>query len=236
MNIQEYLSHSYNPYSGREEACIVESKSGNYFPGIRIENISFPLTISAVQCAICCCISEGEIPASLYAADSNGNDALYSYWTGEYDLELRPLEEIGDPEAADVLVPETTSAGELLASLLNQSVTTQSDFPVSALVETEEGYISGVNIEHASWEMGLCAERVAIAKALAYGYTNLQSLHVHTKYGEFSSPCGACRQVIMEHMPHHPVVIHHPDKTCSKHYSSDLLPYSFKSESLKKHT
>ncbi len=114
-------------------------------------------------------------------------------------------------------------------------MTPHSHFPVAALLETSDGLLSGVNLEFSAWESGLCAERVAVAKALAYGVKSedISAMHLHTRHGEYSSPCGACRQVIIEHLPSIPVIIHHPDGSTSRHFSSDLLPYSFKSDFLK---
>ncbi len=114
------------------------------------------------------------------------------------------------------------------------AVVEESNFPVSALVETEEGYFSGVNIECSSWNLGLCAERVVITKALTYGAKKLENLHIHSRGGEFSSPCGACRQVIMEHMPDKQIYLHHADGTESVHFAVDLLPHSFRSSTLAK--
>jgi homotetrameric cytidine deaminase len=112
----------------------------------------------------------------------------------------------------------------------------ESNFPVAALLETEKGFFSGVNIECSSWSMGLCAERIAIAKALSFGCQQLKTLHIHTRDGEFSSPCGACRQVLIEHMPKRQIHLYHADHSKSIHFCNDLLPHSFQSSSLKKQT
>lgn len=96
------------------------------------------------------------------------------------------------------------------------------------------GYYEGVNVEVSDWSMGLCAERIAIAKAKADGHSKFESMDVHTLKGEFSSPCGACRQVVTEMMPYHELRLFHADGSLSEHLSADLLPFSFKSSSLKK--
>lgn len=232
MDIQQLYNRSYVPYSGQPETAIVRSTEGNYFPGTRIENVAFPLTISAAQNALFCCLSEGNIPEELMV--SHPGTPLLSYWKKEFNLTITELK-IQDPcdwDVADILLPEATVPMDILVTLLNRARVEESEFPVAALVKTDDGYFSGVNIECTSWNMGLCAERVAISKALTYSEAKITELHVHTRYGEFSSPCGACRQVINEHLPDRRVYLHHADHSQSVHFSNDLLPFSFQSTSL----
>lgn len=235
MDLNQLRQLSYVPYSGRPGIAVAESRSGNFFPGVRIENVSFPLTIPAEQAALYSCLSEGELPQTLYTEEVTS--ANLAYWKEEYDLHIENLTDGTDIDRfKDVVLNGEIKS--LLRSLLNRAVTGNSDFPVSAILEAEEGRISGVNIEGGSWESGLCAERVVLAKAMAHGVNikEIRALHLHTLHGEYSSPCGACRQVIVEHLPRSPVIIHHPDGSVSRHFSSDLLPYSFKSDFLKKKT
>lgn len=230
MDLHLLKKRAYTPYSSHPDIAIVESKSGNLYPGVRVENISFPLTISAAQAAVMICLSEMEEPQTLFV--ENIDNANLDYWENEYSLTLRRLDFAETHHFKTVTF--SSDVDRTLSQLLEKAITIHSDFPVSAVLETNEGLVSGVNIEENAWESGLCAERVAIAKALTYGITDIDTLHIHTRHGEYSSPCGACRQVIIEHMPRHPVCIHHPDGTVSRHFSSDLLPYSFKSDFLKK--
>src|SRR5699024_12516589 len=99
----------------------------------------------------------------------------------------------------NITLPGSSSPLDLLKSLLDRAKVEESNFPVAAIAETKEGFVSGVNIECSAWNMGLCAERIAISKALTYTVSNINALHIHTRFGEFSSPCGACRQIIREH-------------------------------------
>jgi len=70
-----------------------------------------------------------------------------------------------------------------------------SRYQVGAAVLTEDGQIfSGSNIENAAYPSSLCAERVAIFKAVSEGHRKLQAIAVVTKNG--GSPCGGCRQVM----------------------------------------
>lgn len=232
MKLQELESRSYIPYSGQPAAVVVESQTGKLYPGVRIENISFPLTIPAVQCGLVTCLSEGQQPETVYLSSNLSSKSHWDFWKNELTLQSSEAHEI-DGEPTKILQP-TDDINSLLTNLLNRSHSPYSNFPVSALLVTKHGAVSGVNIEFSAWESGLCAERVALAKAIAYGInlSSIKALHLHAQYGEYSSPCGACRQVIIEHLPRIPVFIHHPDESVSRHFSSDLLPYSFKSDFL----
>lgn len=71
-----------------------------------------------------------------------------------------------------------------------------SRYPVGAAVLTESGRIySGCNVENASFGLSICAERVAIFKAVSHGEKRITALCVAAKS---AAPCGACRQVIIE--------------------------------------
>lgn len=230
---QQLEDNAYTPYSGIPRACVVESVSGKYYAGVRIENISFPLTISSVQAACSICLSEGEIPAILYLRDSEYEQV--NIWANEFDLDVTVTEDISGFDFEELHIPnkEQNIPGRL-EKLLDKAVIPNSEFPVSALLFTEKGFFEGVNVEISEWSQGLCAERVALCKARAAGFEKFEQIEIHTRYGEFSSPCGACRQVIIEHLPFNKVRLHHADGTQSEHLTVDLLPFSFKSASLNK--
>lgn len=232
MNINDLYDHNYVPYSKKASVALVNSQSGQWFPGIRVENISYPLSISATQNALFYCLSEGHKPSKLYTDEINAS--MIPSWEKEFEITAHPLDRNNfenisfENPAIDI---DINKKGKL-KELLDKAIVQESDFPVSAIVETEQGYFGGANIECTSWNMGLCAERVAIAKALTFGSKKLMSLEIHTRKGEFSSPCGACRQVIIEHLPKKQIHLHHADDSESIHFSEDLLPHSFSSTSL----
>ncbi len=232
MNLETLKNHSYTPYSKKPRVCVVQGSKGGLYPGVRIENVSFPLTISAIQAACCICLSEGEIPNILYLQD--GDYAQSDYWKKEFDLTIKSVSELTEAKFQNYQIETPSNEITHLKSLLDNAVTTHSDFPVSALLYSESVCFDGVNIEVSDWSMGLCAERVALAKAITSGIRSFTELAVHTKYGDVSSPCGACRQVIIEHLPLNKIRLHHADHTLSEHFSVDLLPFSFTSKSLKK--
>ena len=72
-----------------------------------------------------------------------------------------------------------------------------SNYNVGASLITESGEIfDGVNVENASYSMGICAERNAVFQAVAHGHRSFRAIAVATEKG--GSPCGACRQVLSE--------------------------------------
>jgi homotetrameric cytidine deaminase len=221
----------YSRYSGRTNVCIVEAESGSLFPGVRIENASFPLTISAYQSAVFSCLSEGDVPKILYIPEDN-LPAEAQWIVMHYNLTLQ-TKTFPKGSFRKVIHHEPVDFRGMLGDLQHFCKIDESNFPVSCLLEVEEGiYISGVNIEVPDWQIGLCAERVAISKALSYGYKGFKSIHIAAAKGEFISPCGACRQVLVEHIPYKKSILYHPDGTLSEHTIADLLPAFFNGDSI----
>lgn len=81
-----------------------------------------------------------------------------------------------------------------------------SRYPVGAAVQTASGRIyDGVNVESAAYPTSICAERVAVFKAVSEGERQLEAVAVVTENG--GMPCGACRQVLSEFGPEALVLI-----------------------------
>ena len=73
-----------------------------------------------------------------------------------------------------------------------------SKFKVGAAVKMDGEIYEGCNVENASYPLSVCAERNAIATAVAAGAHHLEEVAVVTDASPPSSPCGACRQVLLE--------------------------------------
>jgi len=74
-----------------------------------------------------------------------------------------------------------------------------SGFAVGSALETEGGVIiTGCNIENASYGLTMCAERVALFKALSEGHREFRRIAILTGADEPTAPCGACRQLLWE--------------------------------------
>ena len=103
-----------------------------------------------------------------------------------------------------------------------------SRFPVGAALETESGrIITGCNIESASYGLTLCAERVAIFKAVSAGERKFCRLAVVADTPRLSTPCGACRQVIWEFCGDIEIILVNLKGKTALYRSCDLLPEPF---------
>jgi cytidine deaminase len=102
-----------------------------------------------------------------------------------------------------------------------------SNYRVGAALLAEDGTIyGGCNIENAAYPASICAERVALVKAVSEGVTQFAAIAVITRDG--GSPCGHCRQALFEFAPGLRVIIAREDGAISFDGSlSDLLPLGF---------
>lgn len=109
-----------------------------------------------------------------------------------------------------------------------------SKFPVGAALITETGEIfQGCNIENASFGLTNCAERTAFFKAVSEGNVAFSHLVVAGATEDPISPCGACRQVMVEFCkPDMPVTLVNTKGDVKETTVSGLLPYSFESDQM----
>ncbi|SHE42754.1 cytidine deaminase [Marinitoga hydrogenitolerans DSM 16785] len=115
---------------------------------------------------------------------------------------------------------------------MKNSYSPYSKFKVGAALLTKSGKIyTGTNIENASYGLSMCAERIAIFKAVSEGETEFETLVVIGDTETPISPCGACRQVIAEFGVNE-VVLTNLKKDLKKMSVKELLPYGFSGEEL----
>ena len=106
-----------------------------------------------------------------------------------------------------------------------------SNYQVGAALLTASGKIyDGVNVENAAYPNSICAERVAIYKAVSEGEREFVAIAIATRNG--GSPCGACRQVMREFAPHLRVLLADDAGRVRQFTLDQLLPDSFGPESL----
>lgn len=109
-----------------------------------------------------------------------------------------------------------------------------SDFKVGAAIETGSGEIvTGCNIESASFGLTVCAERVAIWKAVSEGKGKVVSVAVVADTEELTPPCGVCRQIIWEFGGDVPVTLANLHGKVETIQMKDLLPRAFDTKFLK---
>lgn len=109
-----------------------------------------------------------------------------------------------------------------------------SNFPVGAALKTNSGKIyTGCNIESSTYGLTICAERVAMFKALSEGERDFTTLVVTADTKAFCPPCGACRQVLVEFAPELKIVLLNREGKTKETTISELLPEAFNKEFLK---
>jgi cytidine deaminase len=109
-----------------------------------------------------------------------------------------------------------------------------SKFYVGAAVETKDGKIyDGSNIESASYGLTVCAERVAVWKAVSEGEREFTQIAVVVDTEELTPPCGACRQIIWEFCGDISVILENLQGKSETLQMKDLLPHAFGREFLK---
>ena len=108
-----------------------------------------------------------------------------------------------------------------------------SQFRVGAAVLAGSGRIyTGCNVENASYGLTVCAERVALFKAVSEGESKFEALAVVTDAAVPATPCGACRQVIWELCGDIPVVLANVAGRRETVRMAELLPRPFASSFL----
>lgn len=103
-----------------------------------------------------------------------------------------------------------------------------SQFAVGAAVQTADDRVfSGCNVENASYGLAICAERNAIFRAVAEGARDIVAVAVYTPTPAFATPCGACRQVLLELASNAEVLCTSDGPTRSIFTVASLLPNAF---------
>lgn len=103
-----------------------------------------------------------------------------------------------------------------------------SNFRVGAAVRAVSGRIfGGCNVENATYGLTICAERVAIFKAISEGERGFDAVAVVTDAETLTPPCGACRQILWEFCGDVPVVLARLGGGTEVHQLRDLFPLPF---------
>jgi cytidine deaminase len=109
-----------------------------------------------------------------------------------------------------------------------------SHFLVGAALRTKDGKVfTGCNVESASYGLTVCAERVAIWKALSEGERDFTNLVVVADTEQLTPPCGTCRQIIWEFCKHATIVLANLRGQREEVSIKQLLPRAFDARFLK---
>jgi cytidine deaminase len=108
-----------------------------------------------------------------------------------------------------------------------------SNFRVGAALRATSGRIfGGCNVENATYGLTVCAERIAIFKAISEGERGFDAIAVVTDADSLTPPCGACRQLIWEFCGDVPVILANLKGKVETIAMRDLFPKPFDSSSL----
>ena len=131
------------------------------------------------------------------------------------------MSNLSQEEIAEEVVKAALAARE-------QSLAPFSNFLVGAAVRTNSGKIyTGCNIESASFGLTVCAERVAIWKALSEGEREFTNLAIAADTKVLTPPCGTCRQIIWEFAKHADILLANPHGLRESVHIEHLLPRAF---------
>ena len=109
-----------------------------------------------------------------------------------------------------------------------QAVADYSYFKVGAALESIDGTIvTGCNIENATYGLTLCAERVAMFKALSEGHRQFRRIAIVADTPKPTPPCGACRQILWEFAGDIDLVLANLTRQTGRHRLRALLPLPF---------
>src|SRR6516165_9342142 len=103
---------------------------------------------------------------------------------------------------------------------------TFSNFRVGAALETADGQIiTGCNVENATYGLTICAERVAVFKAISEGHRSFVRVAVVADTADPTPPCGACRQILWEFGGDLEVILGNLTEIKAVHALRNLLPH-----------
>jgi len=127
----------------------------------------------------------------------------------------------------DALVTDARAARD-------RAIAPYSGFKVGAALRTRAGRVfGGCNVENASYGLTVCAERVALLKALSEGERDFVMIAVVADTESPTPPCGPCRQLLWEYCGDIPVVMANLTDVKGQHQMRDLLPMPFDGRLLK---
>lgn len=245
----EYAGRSYVPYSSRPRSCVLLLENGTLIPGVRVENASFSLSLPALANAFSTAAALGRIDivaVSFSAAPSEVDLAFLRRHP------LRPFSRIGDrlfksdqitrlPAPGSVIDPTIARPGEWstkialtqTGKLSQHAIIPESDFPVGVLLELAGGrLIPGVNVEHPDWQQIVCAEKNALGTAVTFGLLDIAQIYLNCPTDDQASPCGACRQIMVELAPKATVWMDRGIRDAEEADVNDLLPGYFSGKAL----
>lgn len=247
---------SHVPFSGTPSAALVLLDDGHWVPGVRVDSAAFSLSLSALMNAVTTAVALDRTEAMVafvLSTAARSADRQYvdgfsgaSFDSGPDDVFIRsdwrlarlpsPIGPLDPFVAADGPAPADRVAQA--RAVARRALTPASDFPVGTLLEVADGrLLPGVNVEHDDWSRILCAERNALGTARAYGVADaLRALYLSCPLDANGTPCGACRQWLVELAPDITLWMDRNGSPPEEHTPHALLPGSFSGQAIPRST
>ena len=125
------------------------------------------------------------------------------------------------PDVSDALLAAALAARE-------NAFAPYSKFRVGAAIEDIDGRIhTGCNVENSTYGLTVCAERVAVFKAISEGVRKFRRVAIAADTDALTPPCGACRQILWEFCGDVEIVLVNPRGKTETHRLKDLFPKPF---------
>jgi len=148
-----------------------------------------------------------------------------------------PVRWLPDPTVTDIMITEQ-EIQELVAAataVRTLAYVPYSGYAVGAALRTDNGHIfTGCNVENASYGLTVCAERVAIFKAISDGFDSFRRIAVVADTEDPTPPCGPCRQILWEFAGDIEVILANLREEKGRYRLSALLPLPFDARLLTK--
>jgi len=245
---------SYVPYSSRKRGAVVLLSNGQTVPGVRVENASFQLVIPASVNALSTALALGRSDiVALGLTPGNPEDGANESFLRNHPLgpfnpstdgiwtrtgQNAPLPPVLGELEPFVSIPSDVSADEgvaLAAQTSRHAYIPESHFPVGCLMILSDGRaVPGVNCEHPDWPFVLCAERNALGTIVSYGLPITERILLSCPGDANASPCGACRQVLVELAPEASVWMDRGNSPVEETSVTSLLPGFFSGDAIRK--
>jgi cytidine deaminase len=126
------------------------------------------------------------------------------------------------------MLPDDATLLDAARTARHNAVAPFSGFQVGAALLTDDGrVVTGCNVENATYGLTVCAERVALWKALSEGHRRFVKVAVVAESSDPTPPCGACRQLLWEYGGDLEVILGDLASETGRYRLKDLLPHPF---------
>jgi len=244
-----YQNRARVPWSRDPHVVLLLLGNGDWIPGVRIDSASFQLSIPATVNAVTTAYALGRLDIEALYSSRALSDTEVLYLRGAFagrsaktassrlaQFSDSPLPAPGAEVSPSGDRDRAADARSMIAGarhVAERAHVPSSNFPVGCLLAAEDGTaIPGVNVEHPEWTWILCAERNALSTMVSYGLAEPATLALSCLKDDQGTPCGACRQLIVELAPGASVWMDRGNRPPDCMEAVSMLPHFFTGRAL----